>query len=1152
MSFASSMTNARRRSCLQIERRTQGGWGGVFDAPERWPRRAHRGVEDSAPATRATLYHQRRLALLVVLVLTMAGGLSVSARAEDDAEFFEKKVRPILAQHCYRCHNTAKKQSGGLVLDSRVGWQKGGENGPVIQPGDPEGSLLVRAVRWKDESLQMPPEEAGGRLSDQQVADLESWIKRGAVDPRNDSGAAKPGATWAEAFAERSVWWSLRPVRPQPVPVVASKEWSGSAVDRFLYQRMAAKGVAPADAATPRTLIRRATMVLTGLPPTAEECAAFEASMARSPATAYAALVDRLLASPRFGERFARHWLDVVRFSETHGNEWNYDVPYAYRYRDYMIRAFNDDVPYDQLVREQIAGDLLPQPRWNERGRFNESAIGTAFYRFGEVNHDSCIEFGVIGYDIVDNQLDTLTKTFQATTVACARCHDHKWDAISQRDYHALLGILRSSRSVQHTLDAPEVNRDPIAALKRVKTEIRAELASVWRGDVKALHRARLTAAIKDAPPITSPAHAWAALAKAGTDGASAWKRLVAEHATEHAARSEFNKTQFTPEADFRQRVEPGWTRTGMGMRDDVGKSGDLVVAPEGDGAIKAVLPSGLFTFAVSDKLNGALRSPELPRKHGKISFEVIGGGWALSRVVFNNCQLNYTSQHSLHHNDWTWVTIDFPEKTAELHPYAELLTFWDSPKFPDPLGTLGKDTENQREPWATHAKSPRTWWGLRRVVSHDGAETPREDLAHLTRLFAGDSPADLDALAARYARIAGDAVDAFANDRATDEDVKWLEWLRQSGLLSNKASATPRLAGLIARYREIERGLTLPTTMPGMADEGSAFAQPLLARGEFTRPGEMVERRYLQALDPDTTSAPLPGSGRAHVAERIASAENPLTARVMVNRVWQWIFGTGLVGTPDDFGHLGEKPTHPELLDDLTARFVAEGWSVKRLVRELVSTRAFQTAAAPAAGTRELDPENVLLSHYPARRAEAEVIRDSLLAVSGRLDGTFFGPSIHPYREKPDTEKRLYAGPLDGAGRRSLYIKFQLMEAPRFLSAFNLPGGKVTQGRRDTSNVPAQSLALLNDPFVLSMADRWAGALLADGCTSIPLRVDAMFRAALGRPATPNEAERFTAAVHAFGAMHAVKDQEIMSSRVVWKDAAHAVFNFKVFIFIP
>jgi hypothetical protein len=1119
------------------------------------------GSDERPPRAPASRPARGLPARLLVVAAAFAALSPADGLAGDGAEFFEKKVRPILVDRCYRCHSAATKRSGGLALDSRAGWAKGGDSGPAIRPGDPAGSPLVQAVRWGDEAPRMPPATAGGKLSADQIADLESWVRLGAFDPREEPEAS-PRRPWAETFEERRSWWSLRPVAAPPAPDVEVGEWSGTAVDRFLYRRMAGERVSPSDAASPRTLLRRASLVLTGLPPTAEESSAFEESARLDPAGAYEALVDRLLASPRFGERFARHWLDVVRFSETHGNEWNYDVPYAWRYRDYVIRAFNDDVPYDQFVREHIAGDLLPRPRWDRQGGFNESTIGTAFYRFGEVNHDTCVDFRVIGYDIVDNQIDTLTKAFQATTVACARCHDHKRDAVSTRDYHALLGILRSSRSVMHTLDGPGVNREAIAELARLKADIRSEVGSRWRAEAGSIDAAKLAARLamprdsKDAlPPVISPSRAWDAMSRAkarGEDLAVAWGRLVSEQSSEATSRSEFNRTTFRTVADFRDRIEPGWTTTGMGLRDGVGRSGDFTVAPEGEAAIKLILPAGLFTFVASDRLNGALRSPTLGRLAGRLSFEVVGGGSSLARLVFNNCQINYNNQHGIHHDDWTWVTVAFPDKAAELHPYAELLTFWDSPKFPDPLGTLGKDTENQRQPWAVHARNPRTWWGLRRIVAHDGTEAPKEDIAYLSRLLSGPPPADLDETARRYARIAADAAGAFAEGRATDEDVQWLRWLLRSGLLTNRVDASPHLSALVAGYRQVERDLSLPTTMPGLADEGGAFDQPVLVRGDPARPGDPVERRYLEAIDAGTGPRPLPGSGRATIADLVASPSNPLTARVMVNRVWQWAFGKGLVRTPDDFGHMGEPPSHPDLLDFLAARFVAEGWSVKRLVRELVLTRAFRGAAAPTAEARERDPDNTLLSHYPARRAEAEVIRDSLLAVSGRLDGRLYGPSVHPYREKDDPEKRLYAGPLDGDGRRSLYIKFQLMEAPRFLSAFNLPGGKVAQGRRDASNVPAQSLALLNDPFVLEMADRWAVALLGDGCTAAAPRIDRMFRAALGRPASAAEVERFAAAVRDFADEHGVADGGLMGSRPVWKDAAHAVFNFKEFIFIP
>ncbi|MBC7965405.1 MAG: PSD1 domain-containing protein [Fuerstia sp.] len=1128
-----------------------------------------------------------RTLLNLMLLAAAAAMLDTTAVAADErVEFFESRIRPLLVNRCYECHSAETEQNGGLLLDSKAGWEVGGDSGPAIVPNDPEASLLIKAVRWDNPDVQMPPQDAGGKLTAAEIADLEAWVKSGAFDPRTEIGTAKIRKSWDETFAERRQWWSLQPVAHPPVPEVSDVAWSGSAIDRFLRHRMAAEGITPAGLASAETLIRRATLVLTGLPPQPTDVSAFVEACRQDREAAYAQLVERLLASPQFGERFARHWMDVVRFTETHGNEWNYDVPYAWRYRDYLIRAFNDDVPYNQFVREHIAGDLLATPRYNATGQFTESVIGTAFYRFGEVNHDSCVLFGSIGYDVVDNQLDTLTKAFQATTVACARCHDHKIDAVSTKDYHALLGILRSSRSVQHTLDHAIVNSLTMHDLSMLKTSIRSELSSIWKRDAAALNADKLNAlqaAAGDAVPIaTDPLFAWSRLTKdAATPGASvteSWQSAASEYAAKSAEHAAFNKAQFTTVADFRDGKKGDWMADGMGLRDSAWLPGDFSVATDGDSAIRHVLSAGVYTFGLSDKLNGAFRSPPLTRTHGKVSFEVMGGGFSLARLVFNNCQLNYTNQHSIHHPDWSWITVDFQEGTQPLHPYAELLTFWDNPKFPDPLGTLSKDTENQRLPFNDHAKNPRTWWGVRRVVAHDGAETPRDEAAFVAPLYEGDPVPSLDQAVERYAAIAANAVVRFESFTSTNDDVRWLEWLLAKGVLSNRADSTPQLAQLIAKYREVEANqITLPRTMPGMADEGPGFDQPVLTRGEYTKPGDVVERRYLEAMSRTTrpdesrdgndvshetyvanvylqsiapTSAG--GSGRALVAEAIVDPDNPLTSRVMANRIWYWIFGNGLVRTPDDFGHVGELPSHPELLDHLATQFVSDQWSMKKLIRSLLLSRAFQSSAAPLTDSREKDPDNLLLSWYPARRAEAEVIRDSILAVSGRLDGTMYGPSIHPYRATADTEKRLYIGPLDGDGRRSIYIKFQLMEAAQFLSAFNLPGGKIAQGRRDASNVPAQSLALLNDPFVLAMADRWSESLVADGSMNVAERLTRMFVSALGRPPSASELQRFEQTINDLSAIHNVSAADILANRSIWKDAAHAVFNFKEFIFIP
>ncbi|MBC8114639.1 MAG: DUF1549 domain-containing protein, partial [Candidatus Saccharimonas sp.] len=433
----------------------------------------------------------RSFAGLCAVAITAMIPLTALSADDPGIDFFEKKIRPLLVEHCDECHSTnSKKLGGNLLLDSRSGVMKGGDSGAAVEPGQPDKSLLIKAVRYTDDSVKMPPK---GRLPAAAIADLEAWVKLGAPDPRDKPPAAKVAASWEEVLRTRRDWWSLRPVQKPDVPQPKDAAWSQHPIDRFVLAKLEENGLTGAASADPGLLVRRLSLVLTGLPPSSEQIESFvrecqtpsTASGQPLPKAAVEKLVDSLLGSPHFGERWARHWLDVIRFTETHGNEWNYEVHHAWRYRDYLIRAFNADVPYDQFVREHIAGDLLPQPRWNEQDQLRESVIGTAFYRFGEVNHDDCIGLPEIGYDLLDNQIDTLTKAFQATTVACARCHDHKLDAISTHDYYALLGILRSSRLVAHTIDAPNLNAAKTQRLRELKVELRRELASTWLRDIR-------------------------------------------------------------------------------------------------------------------------------------------------------------------------------------------------------------------------------------------------------------------------------------------------------------------------------------------------------------------------------------------------------------------------------------------------------------------------------------------------------------------------------------------------------------------------------------------------------------------------------------------------------------------------------------------
>ncbi len=734
----------------------------------------------------------------------------------------------------------------------------------------------------------------------------------------------------------------MRVVVKLAVPPVRDSAWSARPVDQFILAALAGRGLAPAEMADPRTLVRRMSLVLTGLPPSSEQVAEFlhawdSATDVAARQGAIERLVDSLLASPHYGERFARHWMDVVRFSETHGNEWNYEVHHAWRYRDYLIRALNDDVPYDQFVREHIAGDLLPKPRINEREQFNESVIGTAFYRFGEANHDDCISLPQIGYDLADNQIDTLTKAFQGTTVACARCHNHKLDAISTEDYYALLGILRSSRQVSHTIDTPAVNAEPIAQLRELKASVRQELAQAWQRDAEHVARYMHAAQAKrlnqsasadaaqldparlekwvavlavEKAPHEEPFEPWRAMvgppknanpaATAGTRTTGAapaapaaqpapanWSDLAAGYLKDDAERAAANAAQFTTYADFRpSAADRGnasrWQIGGQALRDPGGRSGDIALHADGDAIVRAVLPAGIFTHSLSDRLNGTLRSPVLAGQRKNLSFQVVGQRSSALRLVSNNCQLNYKNYKALTSGDLGWITFSPPEDCASLRTYAELMTMFDNPKFPDQLSALGGDKENYKLPWDKAAENPRSYFGITRVVMHDGDEPPKPDLSHLRPLFAEATGANaaavtLDSLPDRYAAVIAGALRAWSEDRATDDDVRWLDTLVRAGLLTNTSQGNDRLTALVAEYRRVENTLAAPRIVPGVADGGPGFEQPVLVRGDCTRPGTPVARRYLEVLSTPGETFTTAGSGRLGVGRWDREPDEPV-----------------------------------------------------------------------------------------------------------------------------------------------------------------------------------------------------------------------------------------------------------------------------------
>jgi hypothetical protein len=723
------------------------------------------------------------------------------------------------------------------------------------------------------------------------------------------------------------------------------------------------------------------------------------------------------------------------------------------------------------------------------------------------------------------------------------------------RDYHGLLGILRSSRQVSHTIDAPEVNADILLKMGAKKAAIRQELVKAWLKPFDAAKLDLVLAQPVDEKSLNENPLAWLRLVAVvqKQDRCSlgeAWKKVAERLAREDAERAKVNTEQFTTLADFRKGAWPTWQVGGHGLRGTPSRSGDFTVALDGKKAIGALLPAGAYTHVFSEKLNGTLRSPILSSGKRYISFQVLGERASAVRLVSNNCQLNYRNFRYLTKNELHWITFPVPADADGLRVYAELMTKLDNPKFPDQLGTLGGDKINYRVPWEQAAADPRSHFGVTQVVLHDQPTPPRGSLTHLRRLFSGPAPMAPADLALRCSELLAGAIRVWGADRASDDDVRWLDAFLQAGLLGNRADQTPALAALLADYRLLDAALAQPRIVPGVADSGPGFEQPVFVRGDCMKPGAKTPRRYVEVLAPKPFTSF--GSGRLELAEIIASPGNPLTARVMVNRIWHHLFGAGLVRSVDDFGHVGDTPSHPELLDYLADRFVAEGWSIKKLIRAIVLTRTFQLSHQPSAAALEADPTNRLLSHYPACRMEAEAIRDAILFASGRLDRTLYGPSIPSYREKEYADRRLFKGPLDGNGRRSIYIKVTLMEAPKFLEVFNFPGGKVCQGRRDVTNTPAQALAMLNDPFVLQQAELWSKRLLERKGDTIETRVRAMFVTALGRAPRSDELERFTRFVAQMAALRKVPTAGILSSEPVWRDVAHALYNVQEFISIP
>ena len=935
------------------------------------------------------------------------GASSLAAQTPDQVEFFEKKVRPVLEQNCKACHS-AQLKTAELDLSSAEGFVRGGQSGPLVSLDNPASSRLLQAIGF-EEKLKMPPT---GKLTENEIADLTEWVKMGAPWPGAAAILAKqadkksPTIESPPKFTnEQKNFWAFQPMLDPELPAVADNGWEQSPIDRFILAKLEEKGIQPSSPADKMTLLRRASFDLTGLPPTEEEITEF---LADDSPGAFKKVVNRLLDSPRYGEHWGRHWLDVARYADSTGNDEDHRYPYAWRYRDYVIQAFNDDLPYDQFVREQIAGDLLPSG--DAEGINRRGIVATGLLALGPKAVAQQDKKKML-YDVYDEQLDVVSKAFLGLTVTCARCHDHKFDPILQRDYYALTGIFASTRSfsdaqthVSKLLFKPLVDPRIYEAYKDHK-----EQRFYARFDIE---------------------------------------DLVAGGADKH------NDSVYPLLKDYM-----------MSAREIIE-----------DGASAAVL-------AKQKQLD-----------------EVMLDRWV--------GYLKPGNESAKHLDDWRQATKRDLDKVA---------------------GAYQKRFDERTEKWRKDLEKWRKT--VKQMVKEANMPPPPKPKFR-------------------------EQIDAFYHDVIFKENGPfYLSEEQQEETLTSESRA--KLAELRATLKELEETALPEPPMACAVEEGEIVDQRLHIRGDHNNPGEQVPKGFPVILGGLDQPAIAEGSGRLALANWLTQPDHPLTARVMVNRIWQWHFGEGIVTTPSNFGTTGTLPTHPELLDLLARHFVRSGWSVKAMHRLMMLSSSYQASSAAAEEQNRLDPENRLLSHFNRRRLNVEETHDGLLAMEGKLDLTMGGTiQAGVGTDGENSSQRLSVNP-EQVTRRMVYVPLRRANLPTLLNLFDFGDATTTSGKRSNTNVAPQALFMMNSEFVAERAKNLAERLLAERSPaahsanhetlSDSRRVERAYRITLNREADPGEIDSALTYVSSLKN----KFQDSISGTDAWQSFCHILLASNDFIYV-
>ncbi|MFB0985707.1 MAG: DUF1553 domain-containing protein [Phycisphaerales bacterium] len=1074
------------------------------------------------------------------IVASVSGSyLATNLDADDDSlqievdavgiEFFERKIRPIFLDHCLECHGEDPGSlKGDFDISHAAGTRAGGESGIAIIPGDPGASPLFQAVSYEDQEFAMPPR---GRLSEQQVEDIRKWIEIGAPDPRTqelDGPAEAPQDPWRDPAGKGREHWAYVPMAVVEPPRVEDSGWCRNDVDRFIRSKLEAAKVEPAPEADRRTLARRAYFDLIGLPPSPEEMNAF---LADQQPGAWERLIDGLLESPHYGERWGRHWLDVARYADSNGLDENTAFANAWRYRDWVVRAFNEDLPYDQFTRMQIAGDLLPEP--DDRGAAIDHLVATGFLSLGpKVLAEPDKEKMLV--DIIDEQVDVLTKTFLAQTVGCARCHDHKFDPILHADYYAMAGIMISTRTMENLNTVARVRERPLAPVAEIA-------ASKRHAEAKKKNDAAIVAAN----------------AEGSRQLGDAWSNRTAD-AMLFASELERTPRAFEAEefADSNLGVNFDNYGSGVGIIHTVATSDrqfaeyDVAAEEGGRWHIMARFASGEARPLRIMAGETVLADDFCGETTGAFEVEAMMWAKAVVEVPPGTSRIRLERPTSFPHLDRLVMVseLDLQAFEDEISAVAAresidaaLLRRWAEALAGESIFDSWRqfaelDPENwEAEAAATTKKLQRTY--SVDATAGDGTRvrsgvTPRET-PFVRSMVAGPPPRSLAAVADRWQTASSLVVDTWNRHRATAEGAAAMQLpdaaqerfrlalLGPAGVLrmgSDVADHYPEalraeIRGLQSEAEALAASAPRAIATGIVVEEDKPRDLPIFVRGDHrNKQDELIPRGYLTVLKGRAVSPVISAevSGRLELAEWITDPEHPLTARTIVNRVWAWHFGRGIVSSPSNFGLRGDRPTHPELLDWLAIRFVENGWSIKDLHRLLMNSTTYRLSGRPDPQSIAADPGNDLRWRRTPRRLEAELVRDAILEVGGSLNRTVGGSLLRTGNFGYVTNDQSRSNERYGALRRAIYMPVIRNDMYELFATFDYTDPSVSFDRRPSTVVAQQSLFMMNSPMVASQAQRLAGSLLADPSNADDAaRIVQAYEICFARPATKVEIDR-------------------------------------------